>query len=194
MCKQLPEKRKHYVEKDLLIMNLFRINPQEAFALMFETYHKQLCLYVVQLTDSFSIAEDIVQELFVSLWEKKNYLNIAVNLRGYLFLAARNNTYLFLRKRNLVSMEEIFDMEIDFSEDFSDEETLREREREIMNELQKLPKQEFAAIKAVILENKKYKEAAVELDISVNTLKTYLSRALKRLRKSDKLIYLLFIL
>ena len=43
-------------------------------------------------------------------------------------------------------------------------------------------------MKAVILENKKYKEAAEELNISVNTLKTYLSRALKKLRKDNNLM------
>ena len=61
---------------------------------------------------------------------------------------------------------------------------------EIMEELEKLPKQELSAVQAVILENKKYKEAAEELNISVNTLKTHLSRALKRLRKDNNLILL----
>ena len=59
-----------------------------------------------------------------------------------------------------------------------------------MEELEKLPKQELSAVQAVILENKKYKEAAEELNISVNTLKTHLSRALKRLRKDNNLILL----
>lgn len=48
-----------------------------------------------------------------------------------------------------------------------------------MLKLEKLPKQEIAAIKAVILENKKCVEAALELGMSVNTLKTHLARALK---------------
>ena len=52
-----------------------------------------------------------------------------------------------------------------------------------MLKLEKLPKQEIAAIKAVILENKKCVEAALELGMSVNTLKTHLARALKKLRK-----------
>lgn len=87
-------------------------------------------------------------------------------------------------------MEELFDTEIDITESITDEEELREKERKIMEELEKLPKQELSAVQAVILENKKYKEAAEELNISVNTLKTHLSRALKRLRKDNNLILL----
>ena len=87
-------------------------------------------------------------------------------------------------------MEELLDTEIDITESITDEEELREKERKIMEELEKLPKQELSAVQAVILENKKYKEAAEELNISVNTLKTHLSRALKRLRKDNNLILL----
>lgn len=190
----LSERKKYYGEKDRLIMNLFRTEPQKAFALLFEIYHKPLCLYAVQLTDSFDEAEDIVQDLFISLWEKKSYLNITVNLRGYLFLAVRNNTYLLLRKKNLVSMEEILNVEIDTAEDFFDydEEYLREKEIEVMKELKKLPRQELAVIKAVVMENKKHKAAATELGISVNTLKTHLSRAMKRLRNMQYFILFTF--
>lgn len=66
------EKQKYYDEKDKLILELFRTNPQSAFKLMFDTYYMPLCLYAVQLTDSFSMAEDIVQDFFISFWEKKH--------------------------------------------------------------------------------------------------------------------------
>ena len=122
------EKQKYYDEKDKLILELFRTNPQSAFKLMFDTYYMPLCLYAVQLTDSFSMAEDIVQDFFISFWEKKTYQNIAVKLRSYLFYAIRNNSYLSLRKNNLVSMEELFDTEIDITESITDEEELREKE------------------------------------------------------------------
>lgn len=193
MCTLSSDKQKHYAEQDKKILELFKIDPKEAFMLMFELYHKPLCLYVVQLTDSFSMAEDLVQDLFLVLWEKKAYLNISVNLRGYLFQAARNNTYLLLRKNNLVSIEEIFGAEIPVTDDLFDEELLREKELALMVEIQKLPKQELAVVTSVILENKKYKEAAQELGISVNTLKTYMSRALKRLRNHGYFIYMLIV-
>jgi len=57
----------------------------------------------------------------------------------------------------------------------------------LLEKLQKLPHQELQVVRAVIMENKKYKEAAEELHISVNTLKTHLTRALKQLRKEYNL-------
>lgn len=189
---EFTNKHKYYFGKDKLILELSRSNPLEAFRMMFDTYHKPLCLYAVQLTDSFSLAEDIVQELFVTLWEKKTYLNIAVSLHSYLFSSVRNNSYALLRKNNLIPLDQILSADIEYTDSLYNEEELREKEAEIMKELQKLPKQELAVVQAVILEDRTYKEAARELQISVNTIKTYLSRALKRLRKLDYYIYIIW--
>lgn len=65
------EKQIYYDEKDRLILELFRTNPQSAFKLMFDIYHMPLCLYAVQLTDSFVMAEDIVQDCFIGLHRKR---------------------------------------------------------------------------------------------------------------------------
>ena len=49
---------------DQEILRLLCEKPDEGFRLLFDVYHMQLCVYVVQLTDSFSLAEDIVQDFF----------------------------------------------------------------------------------------------------------------------------------
>ena len=74
-------------EKDKYILELFRTSPKEAFRLLFDAYHMKLCIYAVQLTDSFEMAEDIVQDFFIYFWEKKYYLKINQNLRYYLYLS-----------------------------------------------------------------------------------------------------------
>ena len=65
-------------EKDKYILELFQTSPKEAFRLLFDAYHMKLCIYAVQLTDSFEMAEDIVQDFFIYFWEKKYYLNTTV--------------------------------------------------------------------------------------------------------------------
>lgn len=190
--RQLQDKQKYYDEKDKIILKLFRTDPKTAFKLMFDTYHMPLCLYALQLTDSYTVAEDIVQNLFIYFWEKKTYKNIAVSLRNYLFYSIRNRALLFLRKNNLISMEELFDLEINITDSLQDEKELCEEEKRALKALEKLPKQQLAVVKAVILENKKYKQASEELKISINTLKTHLSRALKRLRKNNTFICIFF--
>ena len=56
-------------------MELFQTSPKEAFRLLFDAYHMKLCIYAVQLTDSFEMAEDIVQD----------FLGQRNNLRDFIF-------------------------------------------------------------------------------------------------------------
>ena len=177
-----------YAKQDEKLLELFRTVPERVFRQLFDTYYMPLCVYTVQLTDSFDMAEDVVQEVLAYFWEKKYYNRIIGSLRGYLFYAVRNAALLALKKNNLVSMEELSGIEIDIPDEYPDREELYGRERQLLADLEKLPQQEVLAVKAVILESKKYKEAAEELQISVNTLKTHLSRALGKLRKNHNLM------
>lgn len=179
-------------EKDRNIMELFQTSPKEALRLLFDAYHFKLCVYAVQLTDSFDMAEDIVQDFFVYFWEKKYYLNINQNLRYYLYLSVRNAAINALQKNKMLSMEELSGIDMSIPEEPTDEEEQEERNKILLEKLEKLPPQELQAVKAVIMENKKYKEAAEELHISVNTLKTHLARALKQLRKGYNLTLLFY--
>ena len=95
-------------EKDKYILELFQTSPKEAFRLLFDAYHMKLCIYAVQLTDSFEMAEDIVQDFFIYFWEKKYYLKINQNLRYYLYLSVRNAAINALQKNNMLSMEELW--------------------------------------------------------------------------------------
>ena len=166
-----------YAKQDEKLLELFRTVPEKAFRQLFDTYYMPLCVYTVQLTDSFDMAEDVVQEVLAYFWEKKYYNRVTGSLRGYLFYAVRNAALLALSG-----------MKIDIPDEYPDREELYERERQLMADLEKLPRQEVLAVKTVILESKKYKEAAEELQISVNTLKTHLSRALGKLRKNHNLM------
>ncbi len=162
-------------EKDKYILELFQTSPKEAFRLLFDAYHMKLCIYAVQLTDSFEMAEDIVQDFFIYFWEKKYYLKINQNLRYYLYLSVRNAAINALQKNNMLSMEELSGIDMGIPEESIDEEEQEERNKLLLEKLQKLPHQELQVVRAVIMENKKYKEVAEELHISVNTLKTHLT-------------------
>lgn len=171
-------------KRDEYILELFQADPKEAFHLLFDAYHMKLCIYVVQLTDSFEMAEDIVQDFFIYLWEKRFYLKINHNLRYYLYFSIRNAAINALQKKNRLSMEELSGLDMHIPEESVDEEEQGERNKLLLERLRQLPPRELQVVKAVIIENKKYKEAADELHISVNTLKTHLARAMKQLRKT----------
>ncbi len=174
---------------DEYLLKLLCKSPKEGFRLLFDTYHMKLCLYALQLTDEFEMSEDIVQDVFVYFWEKKSYLNIHTDLRNYLFFSVRNAAFKALRKKNMLSMEELSGINMGIPEEESAEER-QKRIESLSEKLKILTPREMSVVKAVIMENKKYKEAAEELNISVNTLKTYLVRALKRLRQKYNLLLL----
>ena len=66
----------------------------------------------------------------------------------------------------------------DYDDDFYDEEELLQKRNQLLAELKKLPEQEYNVLVKIILEDKKYKEVAEELHISINTVKTHLSLSL----------------
>lgn len=183
------KKQEKYILIDKKLLEQFQIAPKTAFKQMFDTYYMQLCVYAVQLGDSFEMAEDVVQNTLLYFWEKKYYNQITNNLRGYLFHAVRNAMIFELKKNNQISMEELSGLQIAIPEEVPDKAEWEEREKQLLEDLSALPLQEVLAVQKVILENKRYKEAAEELHISINTLKTHLSRALSRLRKKHCLMF-----
>ena len=91
------------------------------------------------------------------------------------------------------SLDELEEESYSPIDDFYDEEELLQKRSQLLAELKKLPEQEYNVLVKIVLEDKKYKEVAEELHISVNTVKTHLSRALKMLRRFNMIeILILF--
>ncbi len=173
------------------ILALFGVNEEMAFRHLFDRYYMSLCIYSVQLTDSFELSEDLVQDVLLRFWEKRVFENISINLRNYLYTAVRNEALQYLRREHMLSTEQLTGVELSIPEDEYSEDELLELKERLKVALEKLPPQEYLVVKSVILENRKYKEAAEYLGISVNTLKTHLSRALRHLRNQGNLRLLL---
>lgn len=163
-------------------------NDEKAFKELVDDYYTPLCVYSVQYTDSLEVSEDIVQDFFVRFWEKKLYRTVNSRLKQYLFNSIRNASIDYLRKHQplvFIEIEEnayIADVELDG-------EPPEEQLERLRYHLQQLSPQEYKILMEVVVHNKKYKEVAEELGISVNTVKTHLSHALKYLR-SCKFVFL----
>ena len=150
-------------------------------------------------------AENIVHDIFLMLWEKREALRVDVSLTAYLFTLVKNKCIDFLRHQMVEQMysenvkheynEELnvklFALE-SFDHNFSSEEDI---ETLLRNAIDKLPERcRLIFIKSRI-EGKKYKEIAEELNLSVNTVEGQISIALKKLREElkDYLPLLLFL-
>jgi RNA polymerase sigma-70 factor (ECF subfamily) len=83
-------------------------NPQRYFSTQFHNYYRPLCLYALRLLDNADEAEDVVQDTFAALWEKRDTLHKIVSIKSYLYTAVRNNCLMKLRsKKEFDSVEEL---------------------------------------------------------------------------------------
>jgi len=152
----------------------------KVYVLYFSRMHRFAKEYV--LTDED--AENIVQDIFMQLWEKRDVLNVQINLASYLFSLVKNRCLDYLRHKVVVeeyqkelSLKLVALEQLDYN--LSSEDDI---ERIITNAVDKLPERCREIFMKSRLEGKKYKEIAEELNISVNTVETQMSIALKKLR------------
>lgn len=157
---------------------------------MFQQYYRPLVLWADTFLKDMPAAEDIVQEFFVSFWEKRHYEKITSdNIRGYIFTSVRNAALKYISKREQLrnSMPSL-NLALDLLDpDDITEEMLQSLEAEI----ERLPPRTKEVLKSVYIDGKSYKDTAQRFGVSIATVKTLLVNALKRLRKfiSDFLLF-----
>ena len=165
--------------------------------MMFDTYYQALCTYIMRYLISVEDAEDIVQMVFISLWNNKRGQEFSGSLRAYLFGAASKASLQFMRDRGKTYFVDIELHVDDFLEEMSrDNEVELEKMKEYLYAaIENLPANPKKVLTAIVFNNTPYKVVAEEMGISVNTVKTYYARALQALRKSldGKTFCLLFL-
>lgn len=152
---------------------------------IFKTYYKSLCNIVFRIVRDKEAAEDVVQEMFLKIWKKRNEITIETSLKSYLFRAASNAAinYLHAEKRNKIketlSLKETANSNVDESYKFNE----TELESLINQALNNLPPKCKAIFLLSRLEGLKYQEIAERLCISIKTVENQMGIALKKLRE-----------
>jgi RNA polymerase sigma-70 factor (ECF subfamily) len=177
--------------KDELILKKFKNDEREAYKELFDLYYIPLAAYALKFCNSYTQAEDIVQDLFITLWDKKQYLNFDNQIKPYLFRSVKNNALkIKQREKNIYYSNIENQINLLYDEDYIDEKSLEDRKKKLFYEIEGLPKKGKEVFLGIVLHNRSYKEIADSMDISVNTVKTHYSRALKQLRSSLNTIIL----
>jgi len=180
---------------DLQILEKLKEGDPLAYNQLFDKYYMPLCVYSLKYCDSYEMAEDIVQDFFVRMWDTKLYLKLENPINSYLFKSVKNNTLQTMKKESKFVFQDIENVVNNLMEDEPlDFATLEEEKKKLFEQVEALPEKSKEVFKAIVLDNMKYKEVAKHLDISVNTVKTHYARALKQLRfKLDVVIMLLLV-
>lgn len=159
---------------------------EKEFEKFFRQYYK-LAIYIsVKVTNNASASEDIVQDVFFNIWKNPEQINPSKSLKSYLLTSVKNRSLNYLR--NTKPTTDIFALPNNFMDveyDFSNEEKMVV----ILSEIDKLPPKCGEIFKLVVLHEKKYKQVAEALNISLNTVKTQMGIAYKQLRNINTDIF-----
>ncbi len=148
---------------------------------LYDCFYNELVLWADTILHDMGMAEDLVQDFFVRLWEKKLHENLKrERVRSYLYVSVRNMAVRKLKDQSRV--ERIPD--IAFVESVWEDEDMTHEDvvNQVMRALDELPPRSREVLECVHLKNMKYADVAEMLGISVATVKTLLVRSLKTLR------------
>ena len=170
---------------------------QNSFDRIYVMYYSRMLRFAKEYVVFEEDAENVVQDVFLLLWEKREVLDIRISLVSYLFSLVKNRSLDYLRHKvvaeeykqelsfKLMSLEQL-------NYTFSSEEEI---EKVIANAIDKLPERCREIFLKRRIEGMKYREIAEELNISANTVENHIAIALKKLRVElkDYLPLLLFL-
>ncbi len=152
------------------------------FEHLFHRYYLPLGMYSLRITDDTDRAQDVVQDVFVTLWAKVSEGDVDIsNPASYLYRAVRN--------RSLTAVAEVAVIS-DFEDYMKDDDVCgedvdtSERDARLWREIGMLPDRMREIFLMSKRDGMKYREIAEELDISEKTVEHQISRALRRLRGS----------
>lgn len=153
------------------------------FEAFFRDYYPPLVRFAERLVLDLAVAEDIVQNLFVHLWEQADTLTPLDSLKSYLFRAVRNRCLNHLRSLAIRDKHQLLYLEALVATEVETGDSQTALAQEIRAALAKLPPQMAAVFVMKYQEGKKRHEIACQLGISENTVKTQLSRGRAKMRK-----------
>lgn len=187
-------------QRNMRINNLYarEVDLRTQFDEIYVSYFSRMRRFAREYVLFDEDAENIVQDVFLLLWEKKDVLKVQVSLMSYLFSLVKNRCLDYLRHQ-VVAEEFKQELSVKLSalehldQTFGSEEEI---ERIVKRAIDNLPERCREIFIKNRIEGKKYREIADELQLSVNTVENQMAIALKKLRISlkDYLPLLMFLL
>ncbi len=165
----------------------------DKFEELFKLYYADLSAYAMRYLKSTSQAEDIVSDTFYSIWKSKETLFKIQNIKSYLFKSVHNNCLYYLRSQKSKPQMQVVDYSLSmeqniFVKDAMDSIILKELSEQLESLIEELPSQQQKIFRMKRFENKKNKEIAEDLNISVKTVEMHMTKATAFLKKELKTI------
>lgn len=163
---------------------------------VFNHFYKGLVLYANNFLFDQQTSEDVVQDVFIWLWENAKNIEIKSSLQAYLYAMVRNKCLNYLKSvkvtddLNVIDLNSMLLLDDDLDSISDEEKTIVYNH--ILKIIETFPESMQQIFKLKFIENYKYEEIADEMGISVNTVKTQLKRA--KLKISESLVIIIALL
>jgi RNA polymerase sigma-70 factor (ECF subfamily) len=172
---------------DSQIFEAIKRDDSGAYEMVFREYYRPMTAYAFRFLNNLPESENIVQEVFLRLWQKRREIMITLSLQNYLFRSVKNQciNYIDHEKIKTGYQDMVINHETNRSEysEFFLEFGLKTR---IETAIAALPEKRQEIFRLAREDGLKYREIADRLEISVKTVETQMTLALRQLRESLK--------
>lgn len=170
-------------EKSLTL--LLKQGDYDAFSTLYQLYSLRLFGRIIRLVKSEAVAEEILQELFLKVWEKRDKIDPELNFKSFLFSIAQNMVYDHFRKMSLTERfrTEFFQSYAETYQHVEENVLFKQTHEQLMQTIRMLPPQCQKVFILFKLEGRSYKEICQMLKISKSTVNNHLTKANRLLKK-----------
>jgi len=173
--------------EEKILFEKIKNNDEKAFEKLFHMYYGQLCLFASRILQDDSSAEEIVQDFFVKIWEKRKEFSIETSVKSYLYRSVRNLCFNLIEHNN-IKLRHAQSMLAKHEQQISDGDGFTEIDlaKRIEESIQSLPEKRQEIFRLSREQGLKYREIAEKLNISVKTVEAQMGLAIKTLREKLK--------
>ena len=156
---------------DFLLRQITTEDNKLSFQRLFELYYPALCIYTKRFISDRETREDIVQEVFSSIWENRKRIVIRTSARNYLITATKNHSLNYLQRNHEEYVDQFSQEQIPiYAESGEELYTWEELQTLLREALAKLPENYRYVFEKNRFENKSYGEIAEDMQISIRTV------------------------
>ena len=177
------------MESEQLKLLALKQGDEKVFESVFKEYYVQLCVHVRRYIIDPEAAEEVVQDMFFKVWEKRNVLSVHTSLNAYLYKAVTNQALNYIKYQKITNQYKDY---VGFTTDITSETTAHDElvsndlEAKIDFLVKSMPERRRMVFEMSRFEGLKYSEIAEKLNISVKTVEIQMSKALAFLRERLK--------
>lgn len=165
------------------LIDLLKEGDRSAFRAIFDLYQKRLYAFIFSITKSHYSAEELLQEVFIKLWQEKENINTSLSFNAFVYTIARNLTYNHLRKAaNQENLKQELWRNISHLNDVENQLIFSEYEDILEDILKSIPQKKRSIFILSRQEGKTNQEIADLLGISQKTVKNNLWETLKTIK------------